>query len=141
MKLMHVVVNKLKLHKMKLSESKLFWLFAESSGVLWRDFGGSVTIQCRPSEQDQKILSLKKGLREDDVVAIGEKSKINSIDAEFKDRLQLNGAFPSVDILITNLTFNDTGPFWCVYTKFDKNLKQVKQQKSKGSVLDRKSVV
>lgn len=130
MKLMHVVVNKLKLH-----EIKLCWLFTVSSAVQWKDFGGYVIIKCRPPEDNQMFLSLKKGLTEDDVVAIQNTSKISSIDKDFRDRLQINGTFPSMDILIKNLTSNDTGPFWCIYVSFDKTNNLLRQGKGKGSVL------
>ncbi|XP_039679803.1 uncharacterized protein LOC120573949 isoform X2 [Perca fluviatilis] len=109
-----------------------------SSEVIWRDLGEAVTIQCRPSKpnQGQEYLTLKKGLNEEyDVLYKDGKSEKNTIHPKFKGRLQLNGVFPKVDILIKNLTSNDTGPYWCVYKKFDVVFSKTLEMKGTGSVL------
>ncbi|XP_029293942.1 uncharacterized protein LOC115012459 [Cottoperca gobio] len=107
-----------------------------SSGVEWRDFGGAVTIQCRLSEESQDSLNLRKGLSEEfEVFYKDVKSGKNTIGEEFKGRLQLDGVFPNIDILIKNLTSKDTGPYWCVYKKFDQKSSQNKKTKGAGSLL------
>ncbi|XP_035511706.1 uncharacterized protein LOC118323751 [Morone saxatilis] len=111
-------------------------LTGPDSGVVWKDFGGSVTIQCRPPEPEQDSLTLKKGLSEDiDVFNKDSVSDKNTIAEQFKYRLQSNGKFPSVDILIKNLTSDDTGPYWCCYSKFDQKTASVIHKKGTGSVL------
>ncbi|XP_044038246.1 uncharacterized protein LOC122869371 [Siniperca chuatsi] len=108
----------------------------ESSGVVWKDVGGAVTIQCRPPELNQEMLNLRKGLNEDIQVLFKESnSDKNTIATEFTSRLQLNGEFPNVDILIKNLTSGDTGPYWCEYKRFDPKSSQVVTIKGEGSVL------
>lgn len=108
----------------------------ESSGVVWKDVGGQVTIQCKSSEPEQEYLTLKKGLNEEFQVLYKDKnSGKNTIAAQFTGRLQLNGVMPNVDIFITNLTSNDTGPYWCVYKRFDPASHDTKIMKGTGSVL------
>lgn len=110
-------------------------IYVESGGVVWRDLGGVVTIQCRTPEADQEFLTLKKGLNEDHILVKENNSDSNlNIAKEFKGRLQLNGVFGSVDILIKNLTSDDTGPYWCLYSKFDGRAKVIEKQGT-GSVL------
>ncbi|XP_070778969.1 T-cell antigen CD7-like [Enoplosus armatus] len=107
-----------------------------SSGVVWRDFGGTVTIQCRSPEPNQEFLSLKMGLSEENTVLYKDRnSDKTTIATEFTGRLQLNGEFPNVDILIKNLTSNDTGPYWCEYKRFDQKFSKVVIKKGEGSVL------
>lgn len=100
---------------------------------MWRDLGGFVTIKCRASVRDQDFLNIKIGLLHmDDVFSIG-KNKTPIISKEFRDRLQFdNGGFPDMDIKISNLTIEDTGPYWCIYTKAAKKLVQ---GNGNGSVL------
>lgn len=110
-------------------------IYVESGGVVWRDLGGAVTIQCRAPEPNQEFLILKRGLSED-VVLVKENNSgiIPNIDKEFWGRLQVNGVFSSMDILIKNLTSNDTGPYWCLYSRFDGKAKTI-EKKGTGSVL------
>ncbi|XP_059203517.1 uncharacterized protein LOC131982933 [Centropristis striata] len=113
-------------------------LSEESSGVEWRDAGGDVTVQCRPpkKDKDQEYLTLMKGLSEDhQVFLIDGKTAKKTVADEFTTRLQTNGVFPNVDILIRNLTSQDTGPFWCYYKKFDKKVFEQLSTKGEGSVL------
>ncbi|XP_049418241.1 uncharacterized protein LOC125880052 [Epinephelus fuscoguttatus] len=106
------------------------------SGVVWRDFGGAITIQCRPCETDQEFLAVQKGLSEDNrILFIDGSSQKETFHKDFMGRIQSNGEFPNMDILIKNLTTEDTGPYWCVYKKFDVNSEQTISTKGTGSVL------
>ncbi|XP_070837871.1 uncharacterized protein [Chaetodon trifascialis] len=107
----------------------------ESGGVVWKDFGGSVTIQCRSSDKDQESLYLKKGFGEDEILFKESNSETQTISKEFTSRLELHGVFPSMDILIKNLTSADTGPYWCIYSKFDQTSSRPISMKGAGSVL------
>ncbi|XP_030262503.1 T-cell antigen CD7-like isoform X1 [Sparus aurata] len=110
-------------------------LGTETGGVLWKKPGEPVTIQCR-TFSDQESLSLKKGLKEEHDVLFKEgNSAKDTIAKEFTGRLQSHGEFPNVSILIKNLTSGDTGPYWCIYTKFDPKSGQLIQMKGTGSVL------
>lgn len=97
-------------------------------------FGGSITIQCRAPKQLQELLVLKKGLKQDEIYSRHRNGKL-IISKEFKDRLQVNGEFPDTDILIKNLTSNDTGPYWCHYSKIDLEGGGIIGQKGNGSLL------
>lgn len=107
-------------------------VYTESSEVLWRDCGEAITIQCRFSNPRQEYLEVKKGLSEDVSVLqkIGNSGQLK-IGSEFTGRLQENGAFPNIDILIKNLTSEDTGPYWCLYKMSNESVRR----KGKGSVL------
>ncbi|XP_022056930.1 uncharacterized protein si:ch211-188c18.1 isoform X2 [Acanthochromis polyacanthus] len=108
---------------------------AEDRGGVWRDVGESVTIQCRTSAE-QDSLYLKMGLSKDIDVFFTEKDTgKNTISTQYKHRLQSNGAFPNVDILIKNLTANDTGPYWCMYKAFDRKTSKQTATDGSGSVL------
>ncbi|XP_032394364.1 uncharacterized protein LOC116703626 isoform X2 [Etheostoma spectabile] len=107
-----------------------------NSEVVWKDSGEAVTIQCRCSKPDQEFLTLTKGLSEEYHVLYRDgKSEKNTIQEEFKGRLQLNRGFPNVDIFIKNLTSNDTGPYWCEYKKFDQASSKILKMKGTGSIL------
>ncbi|XP_037647532.1 uncharacterized protein LOC119501306 isoform X2 [Sebastes umbrosus] len=107
-----------------------------SSGVVWKDLGGSITIQCRPPGPGQEYLSLRKGLSEELEVFYRDGASIkNNVVDEFGDRLQSHGVFPNMDILIKNLTSDDTGPYWCLYKKFDPLTAVSVNMKGNGSVL------
>lgn len=76
------------------------------------------------------------GLSEDSDVFFTEKDLVKTTVADrYKHRLQSNGDFPNVNILIKNLTLNDTGPYWCVYKIFDTKTNKQKSIKGDGSVL------
>lgn len=106
---------------------------AENSEVLWKDVGESITIQCR-CENHPESLYVKRGLNKNvDLFFKVKEQKKNTIIAEFKERLQVNGVFPNLDFLIRNLTFEDTGPYWCIYNTLDEH-KSITTD-GKGSVL------
>ncbi|KAL6102826.1 cd7 [Pungitius sinensis] len=86
--------------------------------VVWREAGGAVTIQCRPPETDQDSLSLKKGPGNKQILYLDDKSKKMTPPVEVEPRFQVDGKFPNNDILINNLTSDDTGLYWCMYAKF-----------------------
>ncbi|XP_026181010.1 uncharacterized protein LOC113141041 [Mastacembelus armatus] len=107
----------------------------ERTGVTWVDVGGTVTVQCRTSLDRVEYLNLKRGLNEEDVFFLEDRSSKTVIANDFNNRLQSNGKFPNVDILIKNLTSTDTGPYWCVYNMFDEIKTISKKEKGNGSIL------
>ncbi|CAJ1076573.1 uncharacterized protein LOC121529214 isoform X1 [Xyrichtys novacula] len=106
-----------------------------NNGVVLRDVGGSITIQCRFTRLDQESLSLRKGLDEFQIFHHNTVSRKTTTAGGFKERLQVHGDFPNMDILIKNLTSNDTGPYWCRYEKIDIRAPQPIKTKGQGSVL------
>ncbi|TWW69886.1 hypothetical protein D4764_18G0006920 [Takifugu flavidus] len=85
--------------------------------LVQKTIGDSVTIKCRVDVKDQDSLNIKRGLfQTDDLFATNEKNSV--ISYELRSRLEFDiQAFPSVNITINNLTIEDTGPYWCIYTK------------------------
>lgn len=106
----------------------------ENSGVIWKNVEEHVTIQCKCPKSGHDSLTLKKGLNEEFEVLVRVNDK-DTINKQFSDRLQVNGAMPNVSILIKNLTSNDTGPYWCVYKMFDAGSTKTEITKGLGSVL------
>ncbi|KAF3846445.1 hypothetical protein F7725_003523 [Dissostichus mawsoni] len=75
-------------------------------------------VQTPTKKQDS--LALKKGLyMKSDVFNRHGKSEKVTIAKDFQDRLQFNGLFPNMDILIKNVTSKDTDTYWCVYKKVE----------------------
>lgn len=89
------------------------FLSVGSSGVEWKDVGGNVTIGCRPPGEGQTSLSLRKS--EAKILFVHGKSRKETIASEVSGRLQWTGEFPDIDIIIKNLTSDDTGAYWCEY--------------------------
>lgn len=105
-----------------------------SGGVVWRDTGGTFTIQCK-SNGDQDNLSVRKDLTEDEIF-FKEKNSIDFTNApELEGRVQTNGGILKLDILIKNLTSTDTGIYWCRYSRFDQTKQTIVKTKGNGSVL------
>ncbi|MEQ2186489.1 hypothetical protein GOODEAATRI_028985 [Goodea atripinnis] len=107
---------------------------AEMNGVVWKENGQSITIQCRIN-LDQTYLSLKKGINKDIAIVVIYKTtgKITP-SVEMSGRIQTHGNFPNIDILIKNLSTSDTGPYWCVYSHTDQ-FYQHQTNDGNGSVL------
>ncbi|CAI5675235.1 unnamed protein product [Oreochromis niloticus] len=101
-------------------------------GVIRINVGKQVTIQCK-SASNQDMLYLKKGLNEEEDIYFTDSNK-STINQKFTDRLQFHGKLPNVDILIKNLTLDDTGPYWCVYKMTDQKY-ELKTTRGNGSVL------
>ncbi|XP_074553381.1 uncharacterized protein LOC141809992 isoform X2 [Halichoeres trimaculatus] len=112
---------------------------SESSGAIWKDPGDSITIQCRFPTKDQSYMYLKKGLNDFDVFFRQKGSEKDTIATGFKSRLQTHGVFPNVDILIRNLTSDDTDPYWCEYQKISMSPQKTKGQGSVLLVVNRES--
>lgn len=85
--------------------------------VVWREVGEYITFQCR-SKSSQSFLHFKRGLRQETSIVYAEKSaQKKPVVRGLVDRVQINGTFPKINILLRNLDLNDTGPYWCIYSK------------------------
>ena len=103
--------------------------------MVWKKKGEAITIQCSYSQASEEQLSLKKGLREEFDIINFDRRKKDIIANAFRDKLQIARRLPYIEILITNLTSEDTGPYWCLSTKFDAVASKVTTTKGNGSVL------
>ncbi|XP_032442527.1 uncharacterized protein LOC116735046 [Xiphophorus hellerii] len=108
---------------------------AEMKGVVWKKVGQSLTIQCR-TESDQDFLNLKMETanEETDMVGIDKATEKRIVLQGMTERVQTYGAFPNVDIIIKNLNGNDTGSYWCLYSRTSETFNQ-QVTKGDGSVL------
>ncbi|KAF7221087.1 V-set and transmembrane domain-containing protein 1 [Nothobranchius furzeri] len=83
--------------------------------VMWKEAGESITISCTSDSQLQ-MMYLMKGLNRDEQIFFTERTKQkHNIKDTMKVRVQAHIVFPKVEVLIKNLTRNDTGPYWCLY--------------------------
>ncbi|XP_061829432.1 uncharacterized protein [Nerophis lumbriciformis] len=107
---------------------------APEDEVVWKHTGESVSILCRirPPGPGLVFVSLHKGLWKEIQILfkMGEK---NTVAMKYADRLQVKGNITSMEVVISNLTTEDTGPYWCDY-KMNANY-QTKALNSTGSVL------
>lgn len=102
------------------------------SNVVWKNRGESITFQCRFEKESANSLSLKKGLKKDKDIFYKYKKSEKVKYAEVT-RTEIHDKFPNFDILLKNLTKNDTGVYWCMYNVIiDMQLTDVEGQ---GSVL------
>ncbi|CAG03130.1 unnamed protein product [Tetraodon nigroviridis] len=93
----------------------------EQDRVVWKELGESVTIHCSVA-MAPLLLSLKKGLHRSDVYSTSSSQSPGTTSREVEGRLKVNGEFPNLDLVISNLTAEDTGPYWCEYTEFEKKM-------------------
>lgn len=104
--------------------------------MLWKAPGKDMTIQCRADTDGIESLAVKMGISESDVFFA---NKLNpgspTIRSTFQGRLEHTTNFPDMDILIKDLSLNDTGPYWCLYKKHNPIKRQTETLKGKGSVL------
>lgn len=105
---------------------------SEEGGVVWKELGGSITIQCRTAAKEQKILNLKRGLQKDPIFAINNDWTSIIRASKVENRTLVKGTFPNLNITITNLVMEDTGPYWCFYSMFGKTMET---KEGKGAVL------
>ncbi|CAN9505907.1 unnamed protein product [Ophioblennius macclurei] len=116
----------------------LYWTAlteAEVRGVQWRESGKDITIQCKYSKDDEEYLSLRMGLNQEFQIFHKEGSIPPTVHPEYTRRLQSHGTFPNIDILIKGLYRNDTGVYWCLYTKYDASKNKVVTTQGDGSIL------
>lgn len=113
-----------------------FWFCCvEMKGVVWKKVGQSLIIQCR-TESDQDFLNLKMETANEEtgIVGIDKATERRIVLQGMTERVQTYGAFPNVDIIIKNLNGNDTGSYWCLYSKTSETFNQ-QITKGDGSVL------
>ncbi|XP_029913778.1 T-cell immunoreceptor with Ig and ITIM domains isoform X2 [Myripristis murdjan] len=107
-----------------------------NTGPVWKEIGGSITIQCKTTMKDSISMSLRWGLHEQVEILSAAKSTSNvTIKEDLKHRVKAKKNYPTLDIVIRNLTVEDTGAYWCLYKKLDSIDYSLKQEKGDGSVL------
>ncbi|XP_028310332.1 uncharacterized protein LOC114467968 [Gouania willdenowi] len=106
---------------------------AESDTIVWKKKGQHFTIQCRNTQDpDTFEMVLNKGVLKEETLF--HRMVSNGKDSFIKEGLQVDGVFPNIDFFIHDLKVEDTGAYWCVYSKLDKKSDLIKKN-SQGSVL------
>ncbi|XP_019751979.1 uncharacterized protein LOC109531886 [Hippocampus comes] len=90
----------------------------ENIEVIRRPPGGSVSIQCSHVPQGEMHMTFFKGLKKDFQI-LHMMSQKTTTAKEFSGRLRVEGIFPNVDVIISNLTSEDTGLYFCDYQWYD----------------------
>ncbi|XP_014058449.1 uncharacterized protein [Salmo salar] len=101
-----------------------------SKGLLVRkQEGDTMTIHCSTSLPDQENLSVyMRRTKEIEVLYFYQAREKLTLHETFKLRLMTNGRLNKMDITITNLTIEDSGVYWCVYSVY----KSPKNEKTEG---------
>ncbi|KAJ0001463.1 hypothetical protein NQD34_006483 [Periophthalmus magnuspinnatus] len=84
--------------------------------VEWKNAGASITIKCGFKNKDASsitVMKVMKGLNKN--INFFYKMRDKKTILAFSDRTKTYGTFPNFQILLTNLTINDTGVYWCMY--------------------------
>ncbi|XP_029584654.1 uncharacterized protein LOC115171724 isoform X1 [Salmo trutta] len=103
-----------------------------SKGLLVRkQEGDTMTIHCSTALPDQENLSVYMRLtKEIEVLYFHQGNQKFTLHKRFELRLTPNGKLNKMDITITNLTIEDSGVYWCVYSVY----KTPKIVKTEGEV-------
>nr|XP_046193768.1 uncharacterized protein LOC124023301 [Oncorhynchus gorbuscha] len=106
-----------------------------SKGLLVRkQEGDTMTIHCRTSLPDQENLSVYMRLTKEILVLyFHQATEKLTLHERFKLRLTTNGRLNKMDITITNLTIEDSGAYWCVYSVYKKS--KIETTEGEGAVL------
>jgi hypothetical protein len=106
-----------------------------SKGLLVRkQEGDTMTIHCRTSLPDQENLSVYMRLTKEILVLyFHQATEKLTLHERFKLRLTTNGRLNKMDITITNLTIEDSGAYWCVYSVYKKS--NIETTEGEGAVL------
>ncbi|XP_077590952.1 uncharacterized protein LOC144208802 [Stigmatopora nigra] len=102
--------------------------------VLWRIVGESASIHCRLGQSDS-TMTLFRGLKKNFLILNIHQSQKETIHDDFSGRLRVEGKPPMVTVHLSNLTKEDTGPYWCDYEWFDKIRMEQRKAAGEGSVL------
>ncbi|KAM9471929.1 jupiter microtubule associated homolog 1b isoform 3-T5 [Salvelinus alpinus] len=96
--------------------------------------GDTMTIHCSTSLPDQENLSVYMRLtKEIQVLYFHQATEKFILHERFKLRLMTNGRLNKMDITITNLTIEDSGAYWCVYSVYKKT--KLEKTEGEGAVL------
>lgn len=100
---------------------------------MWKDIGGSITIHCRAAAlPPQNLLSLKRGLHKDEIFTTNNDRRHNLVSKNVEGRLLVVGVFPDLDLIIGNLTMEETGLYRCFYSKTGRT---IETKEGEGAVL------
>eukprot|EP00063_Salmo_salar_P055864 XP_014030699.1 PREDICTED: V-set and immunoglobulin domain-containing protein 1-like isoform X1 [Salmo salar] len=107
-----------------------------AEAILWVKTGEKFTMKCSTTLKDQDGMYLYVGLDRDREVLYyyQHDSKLTSRKG-YWDRVTTEGPVDQLTITVSNLTIEDTGVYWCVYTKVNKSTFNNFSTQGKGSTL------
>ncbi|CDQ96273.1 unnamed protein product [Oncorhynchus mykiss] len=104
--------------------------------ILWVKTGEKFTMKCSTTLKDQEGMYLYVGLdRDREVLYYHQRDSKLTPRKGYWDRVKTEGPVDQLTITVSNLTIEDTGVYWCVYTTFNKSTFNPFFIQGKGSTL------
>ncbi|XP_055763081.1 uncharacterized protein LOC129839577 [Salvelinus fontinalis] len=107
-----------------------------AEAILWVKTGEKFTMKCSTTLKDQDGIYLYVGLDRDmQVLYYHQRDSKLSPREGYWDRVKTEGPVDQLTITISNLTIEDTGVYWCIYTKFNETTYENDINQGRGSTL------
>ncbi|XP_070965877.1 uncharacterized protein [Oncorhynchus clarkii lewisi] len=111
-------------------------LTTAAEAILWVNTGEKFTMKCSTTLKDQEGMYLYVGLdRDREVLYYYQRDSKLTPRKRYWDRVKTEGPVDQLTITISNLTIEDTGVYWCVYTKFNEATYENDINQGRGSTL------
>ncbi|XP_029537797.1 uncharacterized protein LOC115142455 isoform X2 [Oncorhynchus nerka] len=111
-------------------------LTTAAEAILWVKTGEKFTMKCSTTLKDQEGMYLYVGLdRDREVLYYYQRDSKLSPRKRYWDRVKTEGPVDQLTITVSNLTIEDTGVYWCVYTKFNETTYENDINQGRGSTL------
>ncbi|XP_042159278.1 uncharacterized protein LOC112264167 isoform X3 [Oncorhynchus tshawytscha] len=111
-------------------------LTTAAEDILWVKTGEKFTMKCSTTLKDQEGMYLYVGLdRDREVLYYYQHDSKLTPRKRYWDRVKTEGPVDQLTITVSNLTIEDTGVYWCVYTKFNKATYENDINQGRGSTL------
>ncbi|XP_024252287.1 uncharacterized protein LOC112230288 [Oncorhynchus tshawytscha] len=107
-----------------------------TEAILWVKTGEKFTMKCSTTLKDQEGMYLYVGLdRDREVLYYHQSDSKLTLRKGYWDRVKTEGPVDQLTITVSNLTIEDTGVYWCVYTNVNKSTFNHFIIQGKGSTL------
>ncbi|XP_029480230.2 uncharacterized protein LOC115103538 isoform X2 [Oncorhynchus nerka] len=107
-----------------------------TEAILWVKTGEKFTMKCSTTLKDQDGMYLYVGLdRDREVLFYHQRDSKLTLRKGYWDRVKTEGPVDQLTITVSNLTIEDTGVYWCVYTNVNKSTFNNFIIQGKGSTL------
>ncbi|XP_052346340.1 uncharacterized protein LOC118364832 isoform X2 [Oncorhynchus keta] len=108
----------------------------ETEAILWVKTGEKFTMKCSTTLKDQDGMYLYVGLdRDREVLYYHQHDSKLTTRIGYWNRVKTEGPVDQLTITVSNLTIEDTGVYWCVYTNVNKSTFNNCIIQGKGSTL------
>uniref|UniRef100_A0A4W5PLC6 Ig-like domain-containing protein n=1 Tax=Hucho hucho TaxID=62062 RepID=A0A4W5PLC6_9TELE len=108
--------------------------FFSIEAILWVKTGEKFTMKCSTTLKDQDAMYLYVGLDREVLYYYQQDSKLTP-RKRYWDRVKTEGPVDQLTITVSNLTIQDTGVYWCVYTNFNEITYENDINQGRGSTL------